>query len=404
MNRQYSSRHSRRGQNDSRRRQRNRPRKEEAYYARNRSPMQQIKARSVHRHATKRFSQYDTSAIRSKKSAVPRVIAVVVVIAAVAALAWWMATSVFADDKSDVTAGLAVEVTIPEGSSTSTIADLLYDSDVIMNRNDFLSEVSAQGASSSLKPGTYELATLMDYGELVDLLIAGPDYYGTKLTIPEGLTLADTAEIVEETLGITTVEFLDFAQSADSYAEDYPFLEGASANSLEGYLFPKTYDVPDGASADDVIRMMLDQFDAEMSDAGISYDGANGMTFQEIVTIASMIENETSVTSEMATVASVIYNRLEVSMRLQIDATVVYAMGESYTGGAVTYEDLEIDSPYNTYQNDGLPPGPICSPGVDPIKAAVSPEETGYLYYVALNDDGTHEFFEDYDSFLEAQQ
>ncbi len=415
MSRRYTSKHSRHSSNNKR--SSRRPKKEQAYYARNRTPIQQLRAKSVHKAATRRFSMYDTSAVRPKKRLLPRIIAIVVVVAAVVLLVWWLATSVFGSsipaEKRNVEAGVAVEVTIPEGASTQEIADILYDANVAIDQKAFLKAVASYDASTSLKPGTYELVTVMDANELVETLVAGPAFYGTKLTIPEGLRIDEIAEIVETTLDISQSEFLELAGSADTYASDYPFLEGAYDNSLEGYLFPKTYDVLDGATADDVIRMMLDQFEKELSAVGISTSSAtdivvtaagNELTLSELVTIASMIEGETQVQSEMATVASVIYNRLAIPMRLQIDATVVYALGDSYTGDSVTYSDLEVDSPYNTYQNDGLPPGPISSPGIDTIVAAANPDDTNYLYYVALGTDGTHSFFEDYDSFLAAQQ
>ena len=148
---------------------------------------------------------------------------------------------------------------------------------------------------------------------------------------------------------------------------------------------------------------MLDQFQTEIEQAGISSSGANGHSLAEVVNVASMIQDETSVVDEMPTVASVIYNRLSQGIRLQIDATVVYALGESYTGGTVTYDDLEVDSPYNTYKNIGLPAGPINSPGIDALEAAANPASTSYLYYLAPSGSASHQFFEDYDSFLAAK-
>ncbi len=405
MSRRYTSKHLKKNDSSSEGRAK-RVKLDKPYYAKNRSPFRQMKAKSVHKMATKRFSQYDTSAIRPRKRLWPRLIVGVVLIALIGLFALWISSSIFGcsfNAKKDVEAGLAVEVTIPDGSSSRSIAEILYDNDVISSEADFLSVVDSLGASSSLKPGTYELVTLMDNSELVDILISGPDFYGTKLTIPEGLRLEEVASTVETTLGISSEEFLDLAYSADEYASEYTFLEGAYNNSLEGYLFPKTYDILDGSDADDVIRLMLDQFVSELSDAGLSQSGANDLTLSEIVTIASMIEKETSVQSEMATVASVIYNRLDSGQALQIDATVVYALGDSYDGEAVTYSDLEVDSPYNTYLISGLPPGPICSPGIDAMVAAANPEETSYLYYVAVGDDGTHSFFSNYEDFLAAQ-
>ncbi|MGI6216434.1 MAG: endolytic transglycosylase MltG [Coriobacteriales bacterium] len=383
------------------------PTRDVPYYEKNRSRMGQLQGRSVHRKATNMFSQYDTSAIEPKKSHVGRNIAIVVIIIVVVVAALLFLNSKFyffgAPTRTDVAAGQSVEVTIQDGATTSEIASILYASGVISDEGYFKHVVSDKGVESQLRPGTYELTTLMDTDTLIDTLLAGPQFYGTKLVIPEGQTLDETASTVESTLGIKSDDFLKLAGSADKYASDYPFLSDAYDNSLEGYLFPKTYDVPDGATADDVIRMMLDQFQAEIESAGISTDGANGMTLAQLITIASMIEGETAKSDEMSKVASVIYNRLDNDMPLQIDATVIYALGDSYKGGSLTYDDLKVDSPYNTYENTGLPPGPICSPGIETIKAAANPSDTSYLYYLVTDDNGTHSFFDNYDDFLSAK-
>lgn len=379
------------------------PKKDTPYYTKNRSPMGQLQGKQVHKKATKQFSQYDTSAIRPKKSkaGIPIVIIAILI---VAFLAWWFIHPHFENQKSDVTAGQQVEVTIPEGATTAAIADQLFEADVIADVKDFKKAAKAKGVDSALKPRTYQLVTLMDTDELLTTLSEGPGVYGTKLVVPEGTRLEELAATVEEELKIPADDFLAQARNASAYEEDYPFVADAYDGSLEGFLFPKTYDVPEGADADAVIRMMLDQFETELADAGLSTDGANDLSLAEIVTIASMIEGETSDPDELATVSSVIYNRLDQGIALQIDATVVYALGDDYSGGAVTYDDLEVDSPYNTYQNAGLPPGPINSPGIEALKAAANPEQTDYLYYLVTGDDGKHSFFEDYDSFLAAKE
>ncbi len=375
-------------------------------YTKNRTTREQLHAKSIHRKATREFSRYDTSAVRPKKSIVPKVVIGIVVILVLVGAGYFIYTSVLDSTprKTDIVAGQDVEVTIPEGASASAIAQILYDSDVVADDDEFISAVAARDATSSLRPGTYQMTTLMDMDSLITMLIDGPTFYGNKLVIPEGQRIEETAAAVEAATSVSAQDFIDLAYSASDYVEDYPFLEGVYNNSMEGFLFPKTYDVPEDATADDIITMMLDQFEIELNQAGVSLEGTDTMSLFEIVTVASMIEGETSVSSEMPIVASVIYNRLAISMRLQIDATVVYAMGDSYTGGVVTYDDLEIDSPYNTYLYYGLPPGPISSPGIETILAAIQPEDTDYLYYVALAGDGTHEFFTNYDEFLAAQQ
>lgn len=299
-----------------------------------------------------------------------------------------------------VAAGQDVSITIPEGASGDDIASILSKNHVIENPKDYYAAVAKEGAEMSLKPGDYALKTGMDAVDVVRQLVAGPNS-GAVLTIQEGLTLEQTAERVEAAYGISKDEFLAQAK-ASKYADDYPFLEGAYNDSLEGYLYPKTYTFTGAPSADDIIRKLLDQFVSETASLNLD-KGANGLSAQQIVTMASLIERETAVDSERPTIASVIYNRLDADMPLQIDAAIVYARG----GGnqAVTYSDLEIDSPYNVYKNYGLTPGPICSPSISSIKAALNPDKTDYLYYVAsAAGDGTHKFSSDYEQFEKDSQ
>ncbi len=332
---------------------------------------------------------------RSKAPIVFGLIAAIVVVALVVFFVVPTVKSAFFPEKETVEAGLDVSLTIPEGASGDEIASLLASNHVIENPKDYYAAVTRANAESSLKPGSYLFKTCQDPDEVVQLLVSGPNA-GVTLTIQEGLTVAQTAQRVEESCGISADDFIAQAK-ASNYVSDYPFLEGAYDDSLEGYLYPKTYTFSDSVTADEIIRKLLDQFQSETASIGLE-DGANGLTAQQIVTMASLIERETAVESERPTVASVIYNRLNANMMLQIDAAIVYARG----GGSqsVTYSDLEIDSPYNVYKNYGLTPGPICSPSVSSIKAALNPDSTDYLYYVAsAAGDGSHKFSSDYSQF-----
>lgn len=332
---------------------------------------------------------------RSKAPIVFGLIAAVAVVALVALFVVPTVKNTFFPEKETVEAGLDVSVTIPEGASGDEIASLLASNHVIEDPKEYYAAVTRANAESSLKPGSYLFKTCQDPDEVVQLLVSGPNA-GVTLTIQEGLTVAQTAQRVEECCGISADDFIAQAK-ASNYVSDYPFLEGAYDDSLEGYLYPKTYTFSDSVTADEIIRKLLDQFQSETASIGLE-DGANGLTAQQIVTMASLIERETAVESERPTVASVIYNRLNANMMLQIDAAIVYARG----GGSqsVTYSDLEIDSPYNVYKNYGLTPGPICSPSVSSIKAALNPDSTDYLYYVAsAAGDGTHKFSSDYSQF-----
>lgn len=311
------------------------------------------------------------------------------------------ASSLLPSHREPVEAGMEVSVTIPEGASGDTIASLLSDARVIDNPKDYYAAVNKLDAALSVKPGDYLLYTGQDPEDVVRQLVDGPNVEGTKLVVQEGLTLAQTAANVEAVYGIPVDEFTAQAK-ASNYVDDYPFLEGAYNDSLEGFLYPKTYTLGQDPSADDVIRALLDQFEKETAGLGLD-EGSTGLSLQQIVSMASLIERETAVADERPLVASVIYNRLAIDMPLQIDAAIVYARG----GGnqAVSYADLEIDSPYNVYKNLGLTPGPICSPSVSSIEAALHPADTDYLYYVASPAmDGTHRFSSDYNQFLKDRE
>ncbi len=329
----------------------------------------------------------------------------VAILAVIAALVVFVVLPVVSSTKrpGEPADGQAVEISIPDGSSGDAIAQILSENHVIDDPKEYYAAVDKMGASSSIKPGEYALETHMNPDDVVEQLVNGPNIAGNSVTVAEGLTVDQTAAAVEQALGIPTDEFLEQAK-ASNYVDDYPFLDGAYNDSLEGYLYPKTYrfDTPEDATADAVIRAMLDQFETETASLNLA-DGANGLSEHELVAMASLIERETAVEDERPLVASVIYNRLDADMPLQIDAAIVYARG----GGnqTVTYDDLEIDSPYNVYQNTGLTPGPICSPSLSSLEAAVHPADTDYLYYVVNDlDAGTHSFSDNDEQFEKDRQ
>ena len=256
------------------------------------------------------------------------------------------------------------------------------------------------GAPGTPAAGRYAgFTTGMSDEEALAVLQAGP-VRQANLVVPEGYDLKDIANALQTSCGISAEDFLAATRDASVWAADYPFLAEAGTSSLEGYLFPKSYQVPDGAAAADVVRLMLDQFQSETSPIDFSYAQGRGLTERDVVIIASMIEKEVPVESQRADAASVVYNRLAAGMRLQMDSTVIYALGDSYTGdGLVTYDQLEVDSPYNTYRVDGLPAGPICSPGLASLEAAAHPSTTDYLYFVNADTDGNMAFSSNYDDF-----
>ena len=312
---------------------------------------------------------------------------------------------------SSTTQAKEVSVFIPEGSSTSEIAKILKREGVIKSESSFILAVQERGVESQLLPGQYTFTTGMTDDEVIDALLEGPvpTEPGNKLTIPEGLTLEQTARIVEQTCGIPAQDFINEAYSADKYLPDYPLLEPALEfvynNSLEGFLYPKTYFIPEGSNAEYVIRVLLNQFVIEVNDLDMSYAEPRNINLYDVVVIASMIEKETAQPDEKALISSVIYNRLRNYMPLQICATVIYAMGiEDYDGHPLLESDLATESLYNTYFVEELPIGPICSPHISSIVAAAHPAETDYFYYVLTSEDGRHTFCKDEEEFAIANE
>ncbi len=301
-----------------------------------------------------------------------------------------------------VSAGKPVQIEIPKGASTQQIAGRLVANGVVGNANMFRLRARLDGADGKFKPGVYDLSTGMDYETVIMRLEEGPPLLYYTVTIPEGFTLAQIAERVQAKTGIPAAEFERLAsKEASRFAASHGFLRFNSTPTLEGYLFPKTYRVKKGATAADVIEMMLDQFGKETQDVDMSYAASKGLTPHDVVSIASMIERETRLAKERPIVSSVIYNRLDRGMRLEIDATVQYVVGNKKR---LLYSDLRVQSPYNTYLHKGLPPGPIASPGLPSIEAAAHPRSSGYIYYVLTGRDGSHTFTKDRDAFLKAKQ
>lgn len=291
-----------------------------------------------------------------------------------------------------------VTISIPSGYGSGDIAMLLRDNGIIDSTTTFIKTVKAEGAEGSLKAGKYTFVPGMTYQEVVRTLVKGPVVVGVTITFPEGLTVRQTAQRVQDALGIPVEDFLAQAH-ASFYDEEYTFLAGAYNDSLEGFLFPKTYIFEEDATADTVIRTLLKQFATETAELDMTsaVQGNVALTPYEVVVMASLVERETAAAEERPVVASVMFNRLNSGWALQIDATIAYALGKA---GLLTIEDTYVDSPYNTYQNLGLCPGPICSPSLDSIVAVLNVAITPYYFYVASPDlDGTHVFCVDINEF-----
>ncbi len=318
----------------------------------------------------------------------------------IAALFLLLATSCFPEtsqsrDTEDIPDGIEVEVIIEEGMTLNQIAAVLEDNGIVDNGFMFRLYVQQKGKEKSLIPGTYKLLTGSDYGEVMDGLIAGPIIITFKVTIPEGKTIIDIVEKFSSELPFINKEDMSLAVDADNYSYDY--IEGAE--SLEGYLFPKTYEVTMDYDAYDIIDMMLAQYRYETGE--LDYSGAENKGFSkyDILKIASMIEREAYIPEERELISSVMHNRLDIGMALGIDATLSYFLEK--WDEPLTVSDLETDTGYNTRMYAGLPPTPICNPGIASIIAALNPADVDYLYFV-VTDSQTHEhsFTNDYDEHI----
>lgn len=296
-----------------------------------------------------------------------------------------------------------VQIEVKSGEGTAQIARKLASAGVIRNANAFRLRSRVRGVDGKLRVGVYDLETGMPDRTVIAALLSGPRIKYFTVTIPEGFVLEQIAERLSVKAGISKAEFLKTAQTgADRFTSKHPYLSDAYKGSLEGYLFPKTYRIRAGSSADEVIEMMLRQFDIEMKTIDTAESAARGLSFNQLVVLASMVERESKLDRERPLVASVIYNRLSRKMRLEIDATIEYVLpGNRFR---LRNRDLRIDSPYNTYQRTGLPPGPISNPGLAALKAAASPADTAYLYYVLTGKDGSHTFAENEADFLVAKK
>jgi UPF0755 protein len=290
-----------------------------------------------------------------------------------------------------------IVVVIPPGSTGSEVADILKNAGVIRSTLAFKVMSRFRGFSAGFEAGTYtNLTTNMSISAALTALKKGPLPQKTLSAVfPEGLTVAQMADRVQDQLGIPKKAFIAAANSGKFSLPPY-LPEGTS--SLEGFLFPKTYEFASGVKADDVIQKLLDQFGTEVE--GLPWNGYRKLGLKskyDVVIVASMIEREAKFDEDRARIARVIYNRLNKPMRLEIDATVQYAL-DKYE--PLTLDDLKVDSPYNTYLIDGLPPTPIASPGLASLAAALSPADGNWLYYLVCDADGHHAFTNSYAEFL----
>lgn len=282
-----------------------------------------------------------------------------------------------------------VEVEIPEGTPVSTMGDILEEQGLIRSSSAFSLLVRVQGAAANLQAGVHDLSPSMTMPEIVAALQEGAEEAGLlKVTVNEGLTVDQIAEVVADSTSYSAENFLNLMTNQEFLAQlvqQYPILTDSYNNPnvryvLEGYLFPATYDVAQGETLESLVTQMVDKTNEVLSKYQADID-ASSYSLQDIMSIASLVEKEGQTTEDRKLIAGVFYNRLEQGMPIQSDISVLYALGTHKE--MVTYDDLEVDSPYNLYTNAGLPPGPMNSPSEDAIAAALEPTDNDYLYFYA---------------------
>ena len=261
----------------------------------------------------------------------------------------------------------------------SSVADRLYNQGIIPSKNNFKIAGFIYGAERKIRAARYQIPNGLSYLDLLDLFISGDCDFQRTFTINPGQTIKWLAHRLQKYVYIDSVSFVSLANNkffADSLSLDQ--------NSFEGYLFATDYKIYERSSPAEAIILFYNAFKRFYSDSLIARTKAIGFTVNEIVTLASIIKGETNKEDEMKTISGVYHNRLRIGMRLQADPTIQYIIPGGWK--RLTFEDLKLDSPYNTYKYSGLPPGPINSPGKAAILAALYPEKNNYLYFVA---DGT---------------
>ena len=334
-----------------------------------------------------------------------------------ACLAWAAATDVLGFKASDTVATITlpkdtftyeeVEYEDEDGNKKTKkehyadigyVADELKEQGIIKYKWLFKLFASVYNADEKIDPGTYELKAVYDYKALIKKMTSGSGAMVTKkITFPEGYSMNQIFKKLDEEGVCDYDELMDAAANATfnySFLED---VEKGEASRLEGFLFPDTYEFYEGMPASSAINKLLEGFHYKLTAEMIKWQEESGYSMREIITIASMIEKEAANDSDRYKIASVIYNRIKNDWPLQIDSTTLYEYPDH--SGAPTAEMLAKDSPYNTRINKGLPPSPICSPGIASIKAALQPSDTNYMFYALNTATGEHEYFTSADAF-----
>ncbi len=275
------------------------------------------------------------------------------------------------------------------GESFSSVSNRLEADSLVKSSNGLKVLARITGETMDIKAGKYTLPKTGSLSYVLNMITEGRQSF-IKVTIPEGLTIQRIATLLEDTLKIDPVEFKRLTHDS-SYIKTLGLGNGASSISLEGYLFPDTYNFPYGLNEKQIIRQLVSAFKSQVSDYMVNAGSAYNFDLNQIIALASIIEGEAILDDEKPVISSVYHNRLRLGMLLQADPTIQYIIDDGPR--RLLNRDLQIESPYNTYKYAGLPPGPINNPGLAAIKAAVFPVESKFLYFVA-DGKGGHVFSE----------
>ena len=278
-------------------------------------------------------------------------------------------------------------IIIHPGEPFSGLVQRLYKEGIISSRFKFTLYARMNGYAKRIKAGEYSFFPTMSPEQLIDVMISGKVVMH-RITIPEGFTAKQVAEVLSKAGLASIFEFMEAIMDSEFASEN-----GIDASSLEGYLFPDTYHFSKMTPTRKIITTMTNRLQSVLKPAWSKEADRLGFSIHQIITLASIIEKETSIDSERPIIASVFHNRLKKRMKLESDPTVIYGIWGF--DGNIKKRHLSEPTPYNTYQIHGLPPGPIANPGARSIEAALFPAKTGFLYFVSKND-GTHEFSEDF--------
>lgn len=289
-------------------------------------------------------------------------------------------------------------IMIKEGMTTADIATLLHEKKLVKDPEAFRMEARFKNLADKLQAGPYQIEGGLSNSQIVDVMVKG-HIKQIRFTVPEGFTVVKTAKKLEaEGLGKAD----KFIAAAKDYAP-YAYMQTDNPNVLfkaEGFIFPATYDFPVGISEEEMLKIMVEQFDKKMQESDVAKTvQEKNLNMRDVVNMAAMVEMEAVFPEEQPRIAGVFLKRVAIGMPIQSDTTIQYILGAQKE--IITFADTEIQNPYNTYQNMGLPPGPIASPGLKAIQAVLAPEDNEYLYFVAEKD-GHHRFTKTYEEHLQA--